>query len=251
MKALTLTLAILAILGSAASGFFYFQIGNSKKILQSQLAAEQTRAANLKSNLDTTTEERDGLQTRLTATDGELGDTKSKLTASEARAVQAAREAAQLKAIVAKAEADAQKLNSDLAALRSELVKARLDAQMVSPEEIEKYKQTIANLEAKIASLESGTVVASVSSGGASVPLSARTAAARVAAVGPKNAFVVLDLGTSDGIVAGNKFIIARDGKLIADAVVSEVKDTYAIAQVTPDSIKQSLSTGDVASVQK
>jgi hypothetical protein len=251
MKALTLTLAILAILGSAASGFFYFEIGNTKKVLQSQLSAEQTRATNLKSDLDKTTEERDGLQTRLTATDGELGDTKSKLTASEARAVQSAREVTQLKAIVAKAEADTQKLNSDLAELRSELVKARLDAQVVSPEEIEKYKQTVAVLEAKIASLESGGAVASSNGGKTGAPLSARTSAARVAAVGPKNAFVVLDLGTADGIVSGNKFVIARDGKLLADAVVSEVKDTYAIAQVTPSSIKESLSTGDIASVLK
>ncbi len=253
MKAITLTLAILALLGSAASGFFYFQIGNTKVALQNQLSAEQTRAAGLKSNLDKTSEERDGLQTRLTATDGELGDTKSKLTASEARAVQAARESTQLKAIVAKAEVDTQKLNADLASLRRELVQARLDAEVANPAELEKYKQAVATLEAQLASVHGGTAPAGTSVGGApaGTALSSRTSSARVAAVGPKSAFVVLELGTADGVSVGQKFLIARDGQILADATVSEVKDTYAIAQVNPTTTKGALAAGDVASIQK
>lgn len=255
MKAITLTLSLLALLGSAASGFFYIQIGNTKDALQNQLSAEQTKAAGLKSDLDKTTEEREGLQTRLTATDGELGDTKSKLTASEARAVQSARESTQLKSIVAKAEADTQRLNADLASLRSELVKARLEAEVANPAELEKYKQTVATLEAQIASLNSAGASAGTSTSTAGTPagpaLSVRTSAARVAAVGPKSAFVVLELGTADGVNAGQKFLIARDGKVIADATVSDVKDTYAIAQVNPATTKGSLAAGDVASVQK
>lgn len=256
MKALNLTLAILALLGSAASGFFYFQIGNTKTVLQNQLAAEKTTVAGLKSNLEQTTTERDTLQTRLTATDGELGDTKSKLTAAEARAVQAGRDLVQAKAIITKAEADTQKLNADLAALRREVVQARLDAQVANPEEIEKYKQTIVTLEAQLASIQgggntTGSTAAGASVGTAKPALSARASAARVAAVGPKNAFVVLELGSADGVGVGQKFIIAREGQLVADATVSEVKDTYAIAQVNPTTIKSSLASGDVASALK
>lgn len=253
MKAITLTLSLLALLGSAASGFFYIQISNTKEALQNQLSAEQTKAAGLKSDLDKTTEEREGLQTRLTAVDGELGDTKSKLTASEARAVQSARESTQLKSIVAKAEADTQRLNADLASLRSELVRARLDAEVANPAELERYKQIVATLEAQLASLNSaGASVGTTSAGTPAGPaLNVRTSAARVAAVGPKSAFVVLELGTADGVKAGQKFLIARDGKVIADATVSDVKDTYAIAQVNPATTKGSLAAGDVASVQK
>jgi septal ring factor EnvC (AmiA/AmiB activator) len=257
MKAITLTLSLLALLGSAASGFFYIQIGNTKEALQNQLSAEQTKAAGLKSDLDKTTEEREGLQTRLTATDGELGDTKSKLTASEARAVQSARESTQLKSIVAKAEADTQKLNTDLASLRSELVKARLEAEVANPAELEKYKQTVATLEAQLASLNGTSASASTSVGTttagtpAGPALGVRTSSARVAAVGPKSAFVVLELGTADGVNAGQKFLIARDGKVIADAIVSDVKDAYAVAQVNPATTKGFLAAGDVASLQK
>jgi septal ring factor EnvC (AmiA/AmiB activator) len=253
MKAITLTLAILALLGSAASGFFYFQIGNTKVALQNQLSAEQTRAAGLKSNLDKTSEERDGLQTRLTATDGELGDTKSKLTASEARAVQAAREATQLKAMVAKAEADTQKLNADLASLRRELVQARLDAEVANPAELEKYKQAVATLEAQLASLTGVAAPAGPAIGGqaANPALSARTSAARVAAVGPKSAFVILELGTADGVTFGQKFLIARDGQVIADAIVSEVREANTIAQVNPATSKGALAAGDIATIQK
>jgi hypothetical protein len=81
--------------------------------------------------------------------------------------------------------------------------------------------------------------------------MSERTAAARVARVGSRNAFVVLDLGATDGVAVGNKFIIARVGELIAEAVISEVKDTFSIAQVIPSSIKAPLKAGDIATYTK
>jgi septal ring factor EnvC (AmiA/AmiB activator) len=252
MKALTLTLAILALLGSAASGFFYYQIGNSKVVLQNQLSAEKSTSAGLRADLEKTTGERDGLQTRLTATDGELGDTKSKLTASEARSVQLNRDLTQYKAMAAKSEAETQKLNADLASMRRELVQARLDAQFGSPEEIEKYKQSIAVLESKLAALQPGVSSSGFASAAGKPESGGPTSGtARVAVVGPKNAFLVLDLGAGSGIANGQKFLIARNGLLLADAIVSDVKDTYAIAQVTPASIKGNLAAGDVASYQK
>jgi hypothetical protein len=254
MKAITLTLAILALLGSAASGFFWYQIGNTKVELQNKLSAEEMRAAALKTNLDKTSTERDDLQTRLTATDGELGDTKSKLTASEARGVQAAREATQLKAIVAKAEADTQKLTSDLASLRREVVQARLDAEVANSAELDKYKQTVATLEAQLASLNGGksfTGSGTIGGAPAGAALSERASAARVAAVGPKSAFIVLEIGSADGITVGQKFLVARAGNIVADAIVSEVNDTFTIAQVNPVTAKSPLAVGDVASVQR
>ncbi|MCU0791520.1 MAG: hypothetical protein MUE42_01410 [Opitutaceae bacterium] len=260
MKALTLALCILALLGSAASGFFWWQIGETKTKLQADLSAEQTRAAGLQTNLTETSTELETTKSRLANTDAELGDTKSKLTASEARNVQAGREIASLRSNLAVKEETEKKLSNDLDNLRRELVQTRLAAQVGNPEEVERYKQTIASLENRLAALQSTGMVGAFDASGAavpagspaaSVPLSERTAAARVASVGTKNAFVVIDLGSPDGISVGNKFTITRGGETIAESVISEVKETFAIAQVAPTSIKTNLRSGDIASIAK
>lgn len=262
MKSLTLILAVLALLGSAASGYFWWQVGDTKAQLQEQLSAEQSRASTLQSDLTRATEERTALQTNLARTDGDLGDTKRSLTAAEARNVQLARETETLKRTVAAKEEAEKKLNADLDTLRRELVQTRLAAQVGSPEEVEKYRQTIAGLEARINELQAGapaTATASrpssgVAGGTTTAPaagrpaLSERASNARVAQVGPRNAFVVLELGTADGIANGNVFSISRDGGKVAEAVVSNVHDTYAIAQVVPSSIQVALQAGDTAS---
>ncbi|AKC82668.1 hypothetical protein IMCC26134_07605 [Verrucomicrobia bacterium IMCC26134] len=250
MKALTLSLAILALLGSAASGFFYIQIGNTKTVLQNELSTEQVKSTGLKSNLDKTSAERDELQTKLSSTDAELGDTKSKLTASEAQSFQLNRDLTQIKGVAAKSEAETQKLNAEVSELRRDLVQARIEAQTGSPEEIEKYKQTIASLQSKLAVFqpEGVTVNPSDATGTPGQPARPTSGTSHVAVVGPKNSFVVLDIGSSSGIAPGQKFLVARAGQVLAEAIVSEVKDTYAIAQITPSSIKGALSVGDIAS---
>lgn len=250
MKALTLTLCILALLGSGASGYFWWEIGNTKKDLQDQLASEQSRAAALQGNLEQTTATLEQKQTQLAETDAALGDTKRNLTAAEARNVQVTRDLESARKTLAAKEATELKLNTDLDNLRRELVQTRLAAQVGNPEEVANYQQTIASLESRLASLQGLPVTQSGNGTSNGVKLSERTAAARVAQVGTKNAFVVLDLGVADGIAVGNKFIISRAGETIADSVISEVKDTYAIAQIAPTSIKTTLKAGDIASFQ-
>jgi ribosomal protein L29 len=247
MKALTLVLCILALLGSGASGFFWWQIGNTKEELKQQLSSEQSRAASLQNNLNETNTQLEQKVAQLTQTDTELGDTKSKLTAAEARNIQISREIVGLKTAYAEKAMSEKKLTADVDALRRELVQTRLAAQVGNPEEIERYKQTIASLESRLGEIQ-GITPAAAGAKVATPIRSERTAAARVAKVGTKNAFVILELGTADGIAAGNKFNLSRAGELLAESVISEVKDTYAIAQIAPSSIKGALKEGDIAS---
>lgn len=274
MKALTLALCILALLGSAASGYFWWQIGESKKQLQTELSQSRTRAGGLETELAKTQQDREAVRADLSARDAELGDVKVKLTAAEARNIQNTRELSNLKAAVATKEENERKLNEDLSSLRQELVQSRLAGTAGgNPEEVEKYKQSIAALEAKISQLQANALSAAASSsalartpavGGsadsaagsesgngtaATIPLGARTASARVAQVGTRNAFVVLELGAGSGVVAGQKFTIIRNDKAIAESIVSEVKDTYAIAHVIPSSLRSVLRSGDVAAI--
>lgn len=250
MKALTLSLCILALLGSGASGYFWWSIGNTKVELQNQLDGERARASSFQSNLNEANETIEKKDAQLAETDAALGDAKRNLTAAEARNVQAAREVETLKRTVASKEASEKNLTSDLDTMRRELVQARLAAQVGNPEEIERYRTTISSLEIKLAEITGAPVAV----GGSNIPsgpaLSERTAAARVAQIGEKSAFVVLELGLADGIRPGNRFVIARGGRILAESVISNVSESFAIAQVSPDSLRADLRIGDVASVR-
>ncbi len=251
MKALTLSLCILALLGSGASGYFWWSIGNTKVELQSQLDGERARATSLQSNLNETNEKLEQKEAQLTETDAALGDAKRGLTAAEARNVQAAREIDALKRSVAAKEASERALTEDLETMRRQLVQARLASQVGNPEEVARYQSTISALETRLAELTGAPISASGSTAAPAGPvLSERTAAARVAQIGAQSAFVVLELGVDDGIRAGHRFAITRGGKTIADSVISDVKATYAIAHVTPASVRSELRIGDVASIR-
>ncbi len=260
MKSLTLVLCILAILGSAASGYFYWQIGETKTQLQADLSSANNRAETLQADLAQTRSTLEQRQAQLAEIDADRAEARRNLTAAEARNVQVARELETVRRnLTAKEEAE-RRLNADLDQLRRELVQTRLAGQVGSPEELERARQTIAGLEQRIAELQTagaGTAGSGTATGGARAAaspeqpaLSERTASARVARVGTRNAFVVLELGAEDGIAVGNRFAITRGEETIAQSVISEVRDTFAIAQVVPTSIRSTLRAGDVARFQ-
>lgn len=254
MKKLTLTLSIVAILGAAASAWFYIQIGNTKQELSDKLAAENTRAADLDAELNKSKEQAANLQQRLTTLDSELGDTKSRLSSSEARSVQINRDLTQIRSQLEAKEQAEKEARRQVEELRSELVKARLDTERSSPEELERLQQTIAGLEARIQELQNqapGIPATGATTGTAAAPQSTLPAefTTQVASVGPMNSFVVLAFGQNDGAQVGQRFIIVRNGQEIAQAQVSEVREGHAIAQVSPASIKSALRAGDSAAV--
>lgn len=263
MKKLTLTLCVIAILGAAASAFFYIQIGNTKQDLNDQLTSEKSRATTLEADLTQAKEQAANLQQRLTQLDSELGDAKSRLSSSETRAVQINRDLTQVRSQLSTKDQAVAESQQQIEQLRSELVKARLNTTAGSPEEVEQYKQTIAALESRIqelqSSVSSGTVAGStIATGGTSTAAGTPVTAGaplpadfttQVASVGPQNAFVVLSFGSNQGAQTGQSFTIVRDGEEIARAQVSEVKEGYAIAQVVPSSIKSALRAGDGAAV--
>jgi chromosome segregation ATPase len=256
MKSLTLVLCVIAILGAAASTFFYFQIGNTKEVLKQDVATATTRANDLQTRLTESTAQGEVLQKRLAELDSDLGDAKSKATAADGRAAQLNRDLSQVKnQLTAKTDAE-QALNREVADLKREVAQAKLAASAASPEEIEAYKTKIDTLEKRVKELEAGgTSVAGVTgssgttagaTGGAAVG-----AAAQVVSIGEKNAFVVLNIGIAEGVQAGQKINVIRNADVVATAVVSSVLEGYSIAQVNTGSIKGGLLKGDTATIAK
>jgi len=259
MKSLTLALCVVAILGSAASTFFYFQIGNTKDQLKQEVATAQTRSNELQGRLTESTAQGEVLQKRLAELDTDLGDAKSKATASEGRNAQLTRDVALVRSqLTAKTEAE-QALNREIAELKREVAQAKLAASSASPEEIEAYKTTIATLQAKVTELESnrgsstvGGVANTTASGAAASGQVAGAAAgtsAKVVSIGEKNAFVVLDIGSAQGVQVGQKINVTRDANTVATALVSSVQESYSIAQINAGSIRGGLVKGDSAAI--
>ncbi|MCS6243493.1 MAG: hypothetical protein H2172_06500 [Opitutus sp.] len=262
MKPLTLILCVIAILGSVASTFFFFQIGTAKEQLQQEVALAATQATQLQGKITGAAAQSDALEKRLAALDNELGDAKSKASTADARSTQLGREATQLRTqLTAKTEA-AQALTTELSQLKQELAQIKLTAATTAAEQSEEYKATIANLQARITDLIAINTKANAR-GGKSLPgVNADTAPGaaaptplvvedangfQVVSIGADNGFVVIKAGSAQGIQPKQNLVISRSGKVLATAVVSSSQENYAIAQIVTDSLKGNLSKGDLA----
>lgn len=245
MKSLTLSLCVVAILGSAASTFLYFRIGTAKEALEQQVAAAESRSTELQGRLAESAAQSEVLQKRLAELDNDLGDAKSKATAAEGRSAQLTRDIAQIRnQLTAKNDAE-QALNSEIAQLKREVAQAKLAASSSSPAEVDGYKATIATLQARVTELEASRAANTVSApAGAPVGTSSE-----VVSIGDRNAFVVINMGSARGVLVNQRVNITRGGDTVATGVISSVQPTYSIAQITADSIRAGLSKGDTARI--
>jgi hypothetical protein len=262
MKPLTLILCVIAILGSVASTFFFFQIGTAKEQLQQEVAVAATQATQLQGKITEAAAQSDALEKRLAALDSELGEAKSKASAADARSTQLGRETTQLRTqLTAKTEA-AQALTTELSQLKQELAQIKLTAATTAAEQSEEYKTTIANLQARITDLIAINTKANARGGKAGRGVNADTApdataptplivedadGFQVVSIGVENGFVVIKAGTAQGIQPQQNLIISRVGKVLATAVVSSSQENYAIAQIVAGSLKGNLNKGDLA----
>jgi hypothetical protein len=263
MKPLTLILCVIAILGSVASTFFFFQIGTAKEQLQQEVALAATQSTQLQAKITDAAAQNEALQKRLAALDSELGEAKSRASAADARSTQLGREAAQLRIqLAAKTEAG-QALTAELSQLKKELAQVKLTASTTAAEQSESYKATIAGLQARITELvalntkanrggkASRGVNAEASPGAAATtPVVVEDADGfQVVSIGANNGFVVIKAGSAQGLQLQDNLLISRAGKVLATAVVSSSQENYAIAQIVAGSLKGNLSKGDLATL--
>lgn len=256
MKSITLVLCVIAILGAAASTYFYIQIGDKKEQLQQQVTTTEARANDLQAKLTESTAQADGLQKRLLSVDDERAAAVSKASAAETRGTQLNRDIAQLKnQITAKEDAE-QALNREVSQLKRELAQSKLSASAATPEEIEGYKTNIATLQARITELEAGRGTVGTlpnttggTAAGSTTQVSPSSINAEVVSIGSQNAFVVLNAGSAQGVQVNQNFTLTRGGSTVATAQVSSVQDNFSIAQVAAGSIRGGLVKGDKAAL--
>jgi septal ring factor EnvC (AmiA/AmiB activator) len=220
-------------------------------VLESRLADANTRATKLEASLATATEQTGTLKGKLTALDAELERTNAKLAASDARATeldrdlnQARTDAAQAKSVVAVYESTARALADELVELRKDLADTR--ASNASPEAVQAYKNTIAELERQLAASRNGAAAPTVV-GASTAVFTSRAGRATVLTVGPESAFVVLNFGSARGAELGQKLNVSQGNTVVATVLISDVRTNFSVAQVLPDTLRGVLQKGDLA----
>lgn len=251
MHRLPLILCLVALAGSVVSGILFFQIGNTKQVLELRLADANTRIAKTDADLAAANEQNGALKARATALDTELAGTKQQLdttrqeaTAAQSRATQLERDLGQAKDVLAVYELTARGLADDVSALQHELEDARNSN--ASPEAVAAYKKTIAELERQLATARDGATVGG-GAGGSTAVFASRAGRATVLSVGPQNAFVVLNFGSARGAQPGQKMTVSQASGVVATVQLSDVREKFSIAQVLPETLRGVLQKGDSA----
>jgi hypothetical protein len=251
MLRLPLLLCFVALVGSATSALLYFQIGNSKQVLEQRLTDATTRAAKLDVELATANQHNGALRSKLSASATELSDTQSRLAAADARFAHLDRDLtaarsdlSAAKDVVAIYELTARALADEVAALRRDLADSR--ASNASPEAVVAYKNTIAELERQLASALNGAA-APTAAGASTAVFTSRAGRATVLTVGPESAFVVLNFGSARGAALGQKLAVSQGTDEKATVLISDVRTNFSIAQVLPDTLRGALQKGDLA----
>ena len=244
MHRLPLILCLVALLGSTVSAVLYFQIGNSKQLLELRLAETSARAGKQETDLAAASARAASLQQHVATLDTQLARTSEKLTASEARAAQLDRSLADTRSVLAVYESTTRALGDELAALRRDFDASR--ASNASPEAVQGYKNTIAELERQLASVRNGAALPSAA-GASTAVFTNRAGRATVLNVGPGNAFVVLNFGSSRGAQLGQKLTVSQGNSIVAAVVISDVRTNFSVAQVLPDTLRGVLQKGDSA----
>lgn len=251
MHRLPLILCAIALLGTTVSAVLYFHIGNSKQVLEFRLAESAQRSARLDADLAATQNrltaanaQTASLQERTAALDKELTRTSEKLSAAEARSVQLDRSLADTRSVLSVYEATTRGLGDEVAALRRDLEASR--ASNASPQAVQAYKSTIAELERQLASARNGTALPATR-GASTAVFTSRAGRATVLNVGPGNSFVVINFGSTRGARLGQKLNVSQGNAQVATVVISDVRASFSVAQVLPDSLRGVLQKGDSA----
>lgn len=248
MKSVTLFLSTIALAAAAACGLLYFITGNEKAILTRDLAAAETQLAQSRARINELTAERTDLAGQVTALQATVDELKARNVTLEARNAQLTREMTQVRDQLGSRAAAEQAASRQIAELNRQLLEARAAASATagaaSAETIAAYEMRIADLEAEVAALRRGGDAGAAASSLANVP---PDLTGNVIDVGPRGAFVVLDIGTRNGAAPSLEMVLRRGAVIIARVRLTDVKETYSVAHVLPHSGAGNVRPGDTA----
>lgn len=237
MKSAAQILSVLAILGALAAGGLWYMIKGQKEelIQQRDTLTAQLNTAN--GQITTLNGKVGELETANTALNTELAETKTRNTQLEARFNQLNRDLNATRSELTTAQEAGRRLQAEVTQLRRELVDARASSDAGQ----------LAAAQARIADLERQLNAANAAglrlAPGERVPL----LNTNVAFVGPEAAYIVVGIGSTAGVKRDMMIAVERNGEIIAQARVVELREDAAVADVIPNTVTSVPAVGDAA----
>ena len=247
MSSITNFLSVLAVIGAIASGGFFFLNLQEANDLAQQLQSANTQLSTAQSKNIEQSSKIDDLSAQLQQSNQSLEEARSNITVITARSNQLKRENGRLSDELDMRLDKEESLQIALADLKKEM--AELRANSISLDKATEHEQEIASLEARILQLKNSqatTSTISLSDTYRSLKTAPGGLNGQILTVGPKSSFVVINLGYTSGVRLDHLLEIQRDGKLVANIQVTEVKENLSIARILPESMATDPETGDI-----
>ncbi len=267
MKAVSIILRILAILGAIAAVAGVLMVQNKvANITKEKEAAEQT-VQSLRQEVGNHEDILSGLRSQLTARDSDLASARSEITRVRSQLVTAQRDASNSERELREARTRITDLDSQVRSMRQELVDANVQVAQGDPQRLREQEDKIAELQQEVDSLKDQLAVAmrtaTTQPAVAGTPTSdigtaATTAAAPTLAsvergtktsvirVDHKNGLIILGLGTESGIQANSEFEIVKGFERPIRLHVQSTQPNFLIANILPgDGNPRAFSAGD------
>lgn len=205
--------------------------------MQSPLDLVAVAANNTVEELDNTKQDLATTRDELAATKTELNNTRNELTAAQQKINelndtidQKNTELIVANGRITQLEQDKSNLQIQIDDLNNQLVRA--------DEEMRDLQDKIATLDKVIQDMDAKQGVA----GSPKIP---EGTMGRILVVNPDWNFVILDIGSEQGLVANAEMLIHRKDQLIGKVRISTVEKTMSVAEVVSDWTKQAVNEGD------
>lgn len=247
MKQLARFLPLLLLVGLVVSVALYYRVSAHRTKLEARLQSTQAEARRTEQKLDESLAQQDELRRQLGGLDEALGAAKVRLTASETRNVEQARELVRLRQLLDSRDEQVAAVESELQRTKAALT--QIQTEQGTAAEKAALAATVAQLEAELAAAREQLHTARATAAGPALPAftTSRGRTASVVSVGPGNAFVVVNYGADHGALPTQTMQVKRGADILATVRISDVRPQHSVAQVLPDSLHGALHKGDLA----
>lgn len=242
MNIASMFLRILAILGAVAAGVMFYIIGNTKEQLEQDLQNEQQRLASTQNNLNSLKSEHEELQEEAETLSSNLQEEKSRANNLNSELKQVRKELDEAKKTISDRKRESEKLEAEAAEIRRQLMaeKQRADelSESLEGEDAEALRASVRELERQLLRTEQELQNLGSRQPTVEEEKEDRKTVLRgsVKNAGENSAYIIIDLGETDGVHANATVMLRRGPKYIGRARISEVRNDESIAELLSSS---------------
>ncbi len=256
MKAISILIRTIAIVGAAAAVYFYLDLGDELEETRTELDSTQLTLSQTERRLTDTTAERDELQETVAELETNLEESQSRIAMQDARIEELQGELESTQEALEVAREDVEDYRSQANRYRADLIAAQgelEDGVGVDPgilgeqqREIERLQRELAEARERLNELSPDDIGNDVE-----VVRLLDTIRGTISDIETARGFVVIDLGTDNNIRPGDELLVHRAGNYVARVRVSRAEETESVAQVLPSATELTVRRGDEVRITK